>query len=107
MWVLPGRAELEPFQPESDSSETTDGTDDRYVGAGFVMVENFFHGHPPGEHPLHRNPFFIRVIREIRGFNCCFWVQRFPALPTTDHPSREIPVTQIERFLRPKRSSAD
>ena len=22
---------------------------------------------PPGEHSLHRNPFFIRVIREIRG----------------------------------------
>jgi len=23
---------------------------------------------------LHRNPFFIREIREIRGSNCCFWV---------------------------------
>ena len=42
------------------------------MGTGFVMVENLFRGHPPGEHPLHRNPFFIRVIREIRGFNCCF-----------------------------------
>ena len=41
------------------------------MGTGFVMVENFFRGHPPGEHPWHRNPFFIRVIREIRGFNCC------------------------------------
>jgi len=28
-------------------------------------------GHPPGEHPSHRNPFFIREIREIRGSNCC------------------------------------
>jgi hypothetical protein len=33
------------------------------MGTGFVMVENLFRGHPPGEHPLHRNPFFIRVIR--------------------------------------------
>ena len=24
-----------------------------------------------GEHPVHPNPFFIRVIREIRGSNCC------------------------------------
>ena len=29
------------------------------MGEGFVMVENLFRGHPPGEHPLHRNPFFI------------------------------------------------
>jgi len=36
------------------------------------MVENLFRGHPPGLHPLHRNPFFIRVILEIRGSNCCF-----------------------------------
>jgi hypothetical protein len=42
------------------------------MGQGFVMVENLFRGHPPGEHSLHRNPFFIRVIREIRGSNCCF-----------------------------------
>ena len=28
-------------------------------------------GHPPGEHPSHRNPFFIREIREIRGSSCC------------------------------------
>jgi len=35
------------------------------------MVENLFRGHPSGEHPLHLNPFFIREIREIRGFNCC------------------------------------
>ena len=43
------------------------------MGRGFVKVENLFRGHPPGEH-LHRNPFsfFIRVIREIRGSNCCF-----------------------------------
>ena len=33
------------------------------MGTGFVMVENLFRGHPPGEHPSHRNPFFIRVIR--------------------------------------------
>ncbi len=39
------------------------------MGAGFVMAENFFRGHPPDEHPWHRNPFFIRVIREIRGSN--------------------------------------
>ena len=29
----------------------------------------------------HRDPFFIRVIREIRGFNCCFsggtWKEQF------------------------------
>ena len=31
------------------------------------MVENLFRGHPPGVHPLHPNPFFIRVIRVIRG----------------------------------------
>ena len=30
------------------------------MGTGFVMVENLFRGHPPGEHPLHHNPFFIR-----------------------------------------------
>jgi hypothetical protein len=47
------------------------------MGTGFVMVENLFRDHPPGEHPLHRNLFFIRVIREIRGSNCCFSVQRF------------------------------
>ena len=41
------------------------------MGTGFVMVENLFRGHPPGEHPLHRNPFFIREIREIRGSSCC------------------------------------
>jgi len=45
------------------------------MGTGFVMVENLFRGHPPGEHPLHRNPFFIRVIREIRGSKCRFWDQ--------------------------------
>ena len=39
------------------------------MGKGFVRVENLFRGHPPGEHPWHRNPFFIRVIREIRGSN--------------------------------------
>ena len=39
------------------------------LGAGFVMAENFLRGHPPDEHPWHRNPFFIRVIREIRGSN--------------------------------------
>ena len=32
------------------------------MGTGFVMVENLFRGHPPGEHPLHRKPCFIRVI---------------------------------------------
>ena len=41
------------------------------MGTGFVMVENLFRRHPPGEHPSHRNPFFIREIREIRGSNCC------------------------------------
>jgi hypothetical protein len=46
------------------------------MGKGFGMVENLFRGHPPGEHPFHRNPFFIRVIREIRGSNCCFWDNR-------------------------------
>ena len=25
------------------------------------MIENLFRGHPPGEQPLHLNPFFIRV----------------------------------------------
>ena len=40
------------------------------MGRGFVMVGNLFRGHPPGEHPWQRNPFFIR---EIRGSNCCFW----------------------------------
>ena len=42
------------------------------MGTGFVMVENLLRGHPPGEHPLPRNPFFIRAIREIRGSNCFF-----------------------------------
>jgi hypothetical protein len=28
------------------------------------MVGNLFRGYLPGEHPWHRNPFFIRVIRE-------------------------------------------
>ena len=42
------------------------------MGTGFVMVENLFRGHPPGEHHLHRNPYFIRFICEIRGSNCCF-----------------------------------
>jgi hypothetical protein len=37
------------------------------MGKGFDMVETRFRGHPPGEHPFHRSPFFIRVIREIRG----------------------------------------
>ena len=32
------------------------------------MVENLFRGHPPGVGPLHRNPFFIRVIREGMSF---------------------------------------
>ena len=41
------------------------------MGTGFVMVENRFRDHPPGERPLNRNPFFIRVIRAIRGSNCC------------------------------------
>jgi len=27
------------------------------MGTGFVMVENLFRGHPPGEHPWHRNLF--------------------------------------------------
>jgi len=44
------------------------------MGKGFVKVENLFRRHPSGEHPWHRNPFFIRVIREIRGSNSCFWV---------------------------------
>jgi hypothetical protein len=42
------------------------------MATGFVKVENPIRGHPTGEHPLRRNPFFILVIREIRGFNCCF-----------------------------------
>jgi len=42
------------------------------MGKGFGMVENLFRGHPLGEQPFHHNPFFIRVIREIRGSNCCF-----------------------------------
>ena len=37
------------------------------LGTGFVMVENLFRGQLPGGLPWHRNPFFIRVIREIRG----------------------------------------
>ena len=32
------------------------------------MVENLFRGQLPGEHPLHGNPFFIRVIREGMSF---------------------------------------
>jgi len=42
------------------------------MGKGFVRVQDIFRPHPPGEHSIHRNPLFIRVIREIRGFNCCF-----------------------------------
>ena len=41
--------------------------DDR-LGRGFVMVENLFRGQLPCGLPWHRNPFFIRVIREIRGY---------------------------------------
>ena len=44
------------------------------MGTGFVMVENLFRG-PPGEHPLHRRPFLIRVIREIRGSTWCSSVE--------------------------------
>ncbi|MEI8044728.1 MAG: hypothetical protein WCL11_25175, partial [Verrucomicrobiota bacterium] len=32
------------------------------MGTGFVMVVNLFRGHPPGEHPLHCNPFFKRHL---------------------------------------------
>ncbi|MEI6392515.1 MAG: hypothetical protein WCT12_15590 [Verrucomicrobiota bacterium] len=42
--------------PKSASSETTDDRMTR-MGTGFLMVENLFRGQPPGEHPLHRNPF--------------------------------------------------
>ncbi len=42
------------------------------MGKGFGMVENLFRGDPPGEHLFYRNLVFIRVIREIRDFNCCF-----------------------------------
>ena len=48
--------------PKSGSSETTDDRIAR-MGTGFVMVENLFRGHPPGEPPFHRKPFFIRVTR--------------------------------------------
>ena len=30
------------------------------MGTGFVKAENPFRGHPPGEHPVHRNPFLWR-----------------------------------------------
>ena len=39
--------------------------------AGMKQAFGLSRGHPPGEHPWHRNPFFIREIREIRGSNCC------------------------------------
>ena len=52
------------------------------------MVENLFRGHPSGEHPLHRNPFLIRVIREIRGFSVA------DALPITKKPR----ITRITRM---------
>jgi hypothetical protein len=42
------------------------------MGTGFVMVESLFRCHPPGAPPFDPNPLFIRVIREIRGSNCCF-----------------------------------
>jgi hypothetical protein len=58
---------------KSGSSETTDDRMTR-MGTRFIMGKNLFRGHPPGEHPLHRNPFFMRAIREIRGSTCCFWV---------------------------------
>ena len=38
------------------------------MGKGFVMVENLLRGYPLGEPPFHRNPFFIRVIREGMRF---------------------------------------
>ena len=41
------------------------------MGTGFIMVENLFRDHAPGEDPWHRNPCFIRAIREIRDSNCC------------------------------------
>ena len=37
--------------------------------AGMKQAFGLSRGHPPGEHPSHRNPFFIR---EIRGSNSCF-----------------------------------
>jgi len=43
------------------------------MGTGFVMVENLFRGHPPGEHPAPQSLLYP-VIREIRGSNCCFQV---------------------------------
>ena len=39
--------------------------------AGMKQAFGLSRGHPPGEHPSHRNPFFIREIREIRGSSCC------------------------------------
>ena len=51
------------FEP-GKSSSTTDGHGWTRMGTGFVMVGNLFRGYLPGEHPWHRNPFFIRVIRE-------------------------------------------
>ena len=38
-----------------------------------ISAESAIHpsSYQPGEHLLHRNPFFIGVIREIRGSNCC------------------------------------
>ena len=56
------------------------------MGRGFAMIESLFRGHPPGEHPSDPNPLFIRVIREIRGSNCCFWVNRSEASTTTTSP---------------------
>ena len=66
------------------------------MGTGFVMVESLFRGHPPGEHPFHRNPFFIRVIREIRGSNCCF---QDPQHPRECHisPHGKVAATEWQR----------
>ena len=55
------------------------------MGTGFVRVHDLFRRHPPGEHSFHPNPFFIRVIREIRGSNCCFWAEPYFAFGTRSH----------------------
>ena len=39
---------------------------------GFVMVENLFRGHSPGEHPWHRNPFFILCYPRNPWFHLLF-----------------------------------
>ena len=54
-----GRKKAEARGPNTETTDYTDNTDGKGLRQG------------RGERPWPRNPALIRVIREIRGFNCC------------------------------------